>query len=100
MLHLYRALAHLRRAEPALAVGAYETVATAVPDIFAYRRSSPDGHGFLVVLNFGGQARVVDVSTVGETAVIAIASDMQRSGRVDLAALAIGPDEGLVLHLA
>lgn len=99
MLHLYRTLAHLRRAEPALAVGAYETVATAVPDIFAYRRTSPTGDSFLIVLNFGGEERVVDVSVVGETAVVAIASDMQRSGPVTLSALHLGPDEGLVLRL-
>jgi alpha-glucosidase len=99
MLNLYRALARLRRAEPALAVGAYVGVETAVSDIFAYRRTSPDGDDFLVVLNFGSEARVVDVSGVGGTAVVAIASDMQRSGPVNLSALPLGPDEGLVLRL-
>jgi alpha-glucosidase len=66
MLNLYRALARLRRAEPALAVGAYVGVETAVSDIFAYRRTSLDGDDFLVVLNFGSQARVVDMSVGGK----------------------------------
>jgi alpha-glucosidase len=42
MLNLYRALTHLRQSEPALSVGDYETVDTAVSDIFAYQRTSPN----------------------------------------------------------
>jgi alpha-glucosidase len=53
MLNLYRALAHLRQAEPALHGGEYATVETAVSDIFAYVRTAPDEDSFLIVLNFG-----------------------------------------------
>jgi hypothetical protein len=41
----------------------------------------------------------VDLSVVARNATIAVASDMQRSGPVNLAALALGPDEGLVLRI-
>ncbi len=99
MLNLYRALAHLRQEEAALSVGDYASVETAVPDIFAYQRAYPGADSFLIVLNFGSNSHVLDLSQVGATAVIAVASDMQRSGLVDLAALSIGPDEGLVLRL-
>ncbi|MBK8984742.1 MAG: DUF3459 domain-containing protein [Chloroflexi bacterium] len=99
MLHLYRALAHLRRAELALQVGAYATVDTADDDVFAYQRAHPGAASFLVVLNFGREAHTLDLSAVADMAVIAVASDMQRSGPVNLAALSISPDEGLVLKL-
>ena len=51
MLNLYRALIHLRRVEPTLLKGSYETI-TATQSLYAYRRR----HGaeeILVILNFG-----------------------------------------------
>ncbi len=51
LLNLYRALIHLRRREPALLKGAYETV-TATESLFAFRRRN-GAEEILVVLNFG-----------------------------------------------
>ncbi|MBN2500441.1 MAG: DUF3459 domain-containing protein, partial [Anaerolineales bacterium] len=99
MLSLYRALTALRRAEPALHVGAYQTVETAEADILAYRRTSPDRDDFLVVLNFGSGEYLLDLSEVASTAQIEIATGMQRSGEVSLASLVLDADEGLVLRL-
>lgn len=99
MLYLYRTLANLRQQEPALSVGNYATVETAVPDIFAYQRTYPDADSFLVVLNFGHAAHTLDLSHVAATAVIGVATDMQRSGPVSLSNLHIQPDEGLLLRL-
>ena len=99
MLSLYRALTSLRQAEPALHVGAYQTVETAEAEILAYKRTSPDGDDFLVVLNFGGGEYMLDLSEVAAIAQIEIATGMQRNGEVDLMSLALGADEGLVLRL-
>ena len=101
MLQLYRALTRLRRAEPALSVGDYATVAVgaAGEDVLAYRRTHGEGDAFLVVLNFGGAAHTLDLSAEGARATVALATDMQRDGDVKLAALDVGPDEGLVLRV-
>jgi len=100
MLSLYRALAHLRQQEPALAVGDYATVDTAVPDIFAYQRTYPGAASFLVVLNFGGEARTVDMREAGETAVIALSTTLTRTGPVTLHSLGLQANEGLLLRLS
>jgi alpha-glucosidase len=100
MLNLYRALAHLRQAEPALHGGEYATVETAVSDIFAYVRTAPNEDSFLIVLNFGSTAHSLDLSHLAPQATIAVASDMQRHGAVSLSALTVAANEGVVLRVA
>jgi alpha-glucosidase len=99
MLNLYRALTRLRRAEPALSVGDYVSVDASVDDVFAYLRLAPDADRFLVVLNFGAGEHKLDLSRVAQAATIAVATDMTRSGQVDLSKLTLNPNEGLVLRL-
>lgn len=99
MLNLYRALVRLRQAEPSLHVGDYAAVETAVSDIFAYQRTAPGADPFLVLLNFSSDAHTLDLSHLADKAEIALSSGLQRSGPVDLAALTLSPDEGLVLRL-
>jgi len=99
MLKFYRALTDLRRSEPALSVGNYVSVDVAGADIFAYLRSASGANRFLVVLNFGTGEHTLDLSSVASSATIAVATDMVRSGSVDLSALALRPDEGLLLRL-
>lgn len=99
MLNLYRALTNLRRSEPALSVGDYTSVSAGVDDIFAYLRSAPNSDRFLIVLNFGPESHTLDLSHVAPQATIAVATDMVRSGPVDLSNLTCGPDEGLILRL-
>ena len=99
MLSLYRALTRLRQREPALSVGDYVGVDTAVSDILAYQRRAPNADRFLILLNFGSGSHTLDLSHLASEATIAVASDMQRSGPVNLAALPLGPDEGLILRL-
>src|SRR5690606_5835698 len=66
MLNFYRALAALRRAEPALNRGAYEAVDLGVDDVLAYRRTWAGSDGFLVVLNLSDAAHDLDLrSAVG-----------------------------------
>ncbi|MCP5096747.1 MAG: DUF3459 domain-containing protein [Chloroflexi bacterium] len=99
MLHFYRALAGLRRAEPSLHVGAYQSVPSGHEHVYAYKRTAPDADAFLVLLNFSAQVAEVDVSGVGQTAVIAIATSMNRSGEVMLNAVKLNANEGLLLRL-
>lgn len=97
MLSLYRALAALRTAEPALHSGDFQSVASGSEAIFAYVR----GGRFLIVLNFTDQPQTVDLSTTGSaTAVVALSTTMTRSGGVDLSTLEIGSDEGVILRLS
>ncbi len=100
MLHLYRALARLRQNETALNAGGFSRVASGVGDVLAYTRSAVDSDGFLVVLNFGPKSHVLDLREVGKKAVIAISTNFDRAGEIDLAALELEPNEGLVLRLA
>ncbi len=106
MLNLYRALTNLRRSEPALSVGDYTSVSApqrgesrGADDIFAYLRSVPNSDRFLIVLNFGSKSHTLDLSHVAPQATIAVATDMIRSGPVDLSNLSCRPDEGLILRL-
>ena len=63
MLTLYRRLIELRRATPALAVGAYRT-AFVEPEVLAYWREHA-GVRVLVVLNFGHTAQRVRLEAAG-----------------------------------
>jgi alpha-glucosidase len=98
MLHLFRALTALRRAEPALAVGDYAAVDVESEEVFAYTRTAPDTDRFLIVLNFGNQPHTLDLSAVAPRAEIALATDRVRSGAVALAQLTLAPNEGLILR--
>ena len=103
MLSLYRALAALRTAEPALHAGDFalvDEIGAGTDDLFAYLRAAPGADRFLIVLNLGGGAHRLDLSPLASGASIEVSTGMDRSGPVDLAALEIGPDEGLVLRLA
>ena len=99
MLNLYRALAQLRQNEPALSVGAYETVETAVSDILAYKRTAPNADSFLILLNLSSTPHTVDLSHIAPKAAIALASSMARNGLVALHNLTLNADEGLILRL-
>jgi len=99
MLNLYRALSKLRRSEIALHAGAYASVDTGESDVFAYTRRHPGAAQYLVVLNFGGIRHTLDLRKVASTAEIAIATEKQQRGTVDLARLELGPNEGLLLRI-
>jgi alpha-glucosidase len=99
MLNLYRSLTRLRRSEPALSGGDYESIEAGVDQAFAYLRTAPNVDQFLVVLNFGNTACALDLSGIAPTATIAVATDMIRHGQIDLSNLSLGPNEGLVLKL-
>jgi alpha-glucosidase len=98
MLSFYRALTALRQATPALTVGAYRSVDAGASDVFAYVRNEATTR-FLVVLNFGGEARRLDLSAVAEQAEVVLSTRMTPVPPTALAALDLRPNEGLVLRL-
>lgn len=112
-LTLFRTMTDLRRTEPALHSGDYASVDVGVAsgEIFAYMRTvtrtgtgedqaeGDKGDNFLIVLNMGGNAHTLDLSGVAARADIAVQTLMSRTGTVDLSALEVNPNEGLILRL-
>ncbi len=101
-LNFFRALTAIRRAEAALNRGDYATVELDVDDLFVYRRALDSAEGadsFLIVLNFGSKEHQLDLSHVSPTADVVVATAMRRTGEVDLAALVLRGNEGLLLRL-
>ena len=100
-LQFYQALAALRRAEPSLHRGQYETVdpGEARDSVLAYRRAADGVDPFLVVLNLGDNAYQLDFSYIAPSAQIKISTSLDQVGDVDLSALEVGPNTGLVLRL-
>jgi alpha-glucosidase len=98
-LSYYRALTSLRQAEPALTAGAYGSVDVGAADVFAYLRSH-EATRLLVVLNFGGEARRLDLSAVPGRAELLLSTEMTAPRPVMLADLALAPNEGMILRLS
>ncbi|HEX6748199.1 MAG TPA: alpha-amylase family glycosyl hydrolase [Longimicrobium sp.] len=97
MLSLCRRLIALRRAEPALAVGAYRSV-RADGDVLAYVRSAGDAH-FLVVMNLGAAPTALRRREGDPGGTVALGTELEREGKrvegdVDLAA-----NEAVVIRL-
>jgi alpha-glucosidase len=90
MLTLYRSLIRLRRAEPALSVGAYVPV-RASDDVLVYRRES-----FLVALNLGASPRTVAV----EAGVVVIGTFSDRLDERVGPEMTLRGDEGVVIRVA
>jgi hypothetical protein len=100
MLHLYRALLRLRRAESALNVGEWRDLGRA-GSALAYTRTDgkPGGRRFLVCLNLAGQPSALPEaasSLRGEIVVSTLPTGGRGrfEGRRELA-----PDEALVIRL-
>jgi alpha-glucosidase len=94
MLSLYRALISLRRAEPALSVGAYAPV-RAEEDVLAYERRA--NRRFLVALNLGGRPQELRGVPTGT---VRLSTHLDRAGEPVEATLRLRPDEGIVVALA
>jgi alpha-glucosidase len=99
MLNLYRMLTALRKTEPALSVGGYQSMDIDVEDVFVYRRFGADSDDFLIVLNFGGQTHKIKLKAGTSKGIIEISTSMTRVGEVDLNNLILSPNEGLVLRI-
>ena len=98
MLNLYRRMAALRQAEPALHVGSYQAVEAHNENVFAYLRTVNDT-SFLIVLNFTEEVQEVNITHLSMQATIVLATNLQRSGEVTLAQFTLAANEGLVLRI-
>ena len=95
MLSLYRALIALRRAEAALSVGDYVPVPVR-DDVLAYERRHA-GRRVLVVLNMGGNARVLgDIPASGE---VLLSTYLDRDREAVGSTMRLRGDEGVIVGL-
>ncbi|HEV2238962.1 MAG TPA: alpha-amylase family glycosyl hydrolase [Ktedonobacterales bacterium] len=97
MLALTRALLALRRAAPALTVGAYHPVDPTPAPVFAFRREAPSQR-FLLALNFGPAEQTLDLAHLG-SGTLRVCTTLDRAGAVDLGALTLRGFEGCVIEL-
>jgi alpha-glucosidase len=93
ILALYRRLLALRRAEAALSVGAYRTLAV-TDRVLAYERRSGD-RCVAVALNLSGQPEDVDLPA-GR---VALSTHLDREGDPLTSRLSLRPNEGVVVEL-
>jgi alpha-glucosidase len=98
LLNLTRRLLALRKGSLALSTGDYASVDAGDKHVYAYLRSA-GAERLLVALNFGAAAAAVDLSAAGARGTIACASDVARSGDLELAKVELAPGEGLVVAL-
>ena len=92
MLALYQELLRLRRAEPALSIGAYAPEA-ADEHVLAYRRRHRD-RSLLIALNMSGQARTLRTPHLGK---VLLSTGLDRSGEPISGAIELRPNEGCIV---
>ena len=97
LLNLYRVLITYRRQHPAVKWGTYRLL---VPDhefCWAFLRET-DSERVLVALNFSAEAQVLSLPDLnaGE---IALSTELNRAGNVDLQMLHLRPHEGCIIEL-
>jgi alpha-glucosidase len=96
MLTLYRRLLALRRATPALAIGAYVPLAAQGP-ILAYSRTDAE-QTYCIVLNLGGQPQHFDLCQIAGTHKVVLSTYLDRAGEVVQGVLPLRADEGVILE--
>ncbi|HYD73694.1 MAG TPA: alpha-amylase family glycosyl hydrolase [Candidatus Binatia bacterium] len=94
ILWLYRTLIRLRRLEPALVAGDY-TPLRSRDDVFAFLRSAEDAT-LLIALNLAPEARKYEGGWDGR---LLVSTYLDRSGIALSGALALRPNEGVVVKL-
>ena len=100
LLNFYRALAALRRAEPALNRGEYEEVDLGLDDVLAYRRTWAGSDSFLAVLNFGGNAHQLDLIEVLNKRgfEVVLSTDRERATESGAGAFHLAANEGVIFR--
>ncbi len=98
ILTLYRRLIELRRAEPALAVGAYAAQA-AGDDVLAYTRQA-GARRLLTALNFASAEREFDLAPLSARAAVLLSTHLDRGCEILGSKLRLRADEGAIVELA
>ncbi len=96
LLTLYRRLIELRRSEPALAIGAYQSL-PATGDVLAYTRQSAGSNSFLVALNFGPTCTNSTQTTLAES--LLLSSYLDRANQIIEGPIELRPQEGIIVAL-
>jgi alpha-glucosidase len=99
LLALTRRLLELRRASPALSVGAYTSCDTGDQHVFAYLRTHGDEQ-LLVALNFDAAPLQLDFSSLGAHGQVLACTLMDHAGTVNLGELTLRPYEGLLVKVS
>jgi alpha-glucosidase len=97
MLNLYRALIALRRRTPALVAGSYTPIEGIPEEVYAFLRQAGEQQ-VLVALNFSQQACGFSLPQPGRGEIL-LNTRLDRTGRMDLANLELGPQEAIVIEL-
>lgn len=99
ILHMYRALLKLRREMPALHKGHYRPIDTSKhPTIYAFVRRWEDQR-VLVVMNFGADARTVDLHYLAPSGTLLLTTEMDRADEtINLDAINIAANTGLIVQ--
>lgn len=97
MLALYKRLIELRRANPALSVGAYAPLPSPA-EIIAYARTHGDTR-FITLLNFSPRAVSIDITTPGSRARVVLSTHLDRQDEEVSGSISLRPDEGLLLSV-
>ena len=95
LLSFYRRLIWMRRGSPALRAGTYRTL-PAPRGVFAYLREANDEH-LAIAINFTDREARVRLGT--GAAPILLSTQHGRDGELDLAAVALAPNEGIVARI-
>lgn len=98
MLALFRRLIELRRNHRALQIGGQRSLDAGSATVFAFVREL-DAQRVLVVLNFGQAEQRLDLAAAGTTGTLLCSTQLDRSGPIELAQIALRPDEGLTILL-
>jgi alpha-glucosidase len=105
MLSFTRRAIWFRRSSPALRWGSYREVELE-PGVFAYvREAQAERERLLVVLEFEGRRRTLDLAAAGllgdgRSASVVLSTRPDRElGSIDSEPLELGPDEGLIARL-
>jgi alpha-glucosidase len=99
MLNLHQRLLNYRRRTPALHIGRYYAIDPCPAGCFVYLRQYNDQR-CLIALNFTGETRTLDLSDYGDSTTIILSTEADRDGQpVDLGALALHGDEGVIIEV-
>jgi alpha-glucosidase len=98
MLSFFRSLTAQRQASLALTTGDYASLDTGSDAIFAYTRST-QGERWLVVLNFGPIAHILDLSSAGSSGRRILSTTMLPPGELELTNIAVAANEGLLIRI-
>ena len=97
-LMLTRTLLELRRPQPALTIGVYQSIEQGNASCFVYLRQHHDQR-YLVALNFSAQDQVVTLPGQGQGNIV-LSTCLDREGTLDLSAAHLRGNEGLLVEVS